>query len=444
MSNVTVTQTGGAATAAVTVSRGLQGAQGPAGATGATGATGAAGPNSITTSTSSNLTGYIAANGTNVTGATAATKLATPDTLVLRDSFGGGVSFTSSETESTTVNITNSGASDNVSSVALNVEATVFATGAQISSVGGTALIVASTNGTGATINSLTSTHLNVGNSKLVVANNGNTTLTGTITASNLSGTNTGDQFTSVTSNRLLGRHAGGTGAAQEVTVGNGLEFSGSGIRREALTGDITAAAGSNSTTLAGTIAGNKTFSGDLSFTSTTRPTSSGTGTPAATSLITLADGDARYSKVVGASLTAGVDSDVNTTTYKTVSELSFALEIGTYFIDAVLVHNGNASYATAGVKDRLNFSGTATASGSLYRVFDNATASGSVPNSRLSANTMLESAPSNRSQTTWRKGVLTVTAAGTLSVEIAQTVAVAGANTTLAAGSHLIVTRLI
>lgn len=35
----------------------------------------------------------------------------------------------------------------------------------------------------------------------------------------------------SVSSNRLLGRHAGGSGAGQEVTVGNGLEFSGSGIR---------------------------------------------------------------------------------------------------------------------------------------------------------------------------------------------------------------------
>ena len=54
----------------------------------------------------------------------------------------------------------------------------------------------------------------------------------------------------------------------------------------------------------------------------TIRPTSSESGTPAATSLITRADGDARYSKTVGASLSAaaGVDSDVNTTTYKTVT----------------------------------------------------------------------------------------------------------------------------
>mgnify|MGYP007090084482 CR=1 FL=1 len=47
---------------------------------------------------------------------------------------------------------------------------------------------------------------------------------------------------------------------------------------------------------------------GAWSFTSTTRPTSSGTGTPAATSLITLADGDARYLHPAGP--TAIVDDE--------------------------------------------------------------------------------------------------------------------------------------
>jgi hypothetical protein len=55
----------------------------------------------------------------------------------------------------------------------------------------------------------------------------------------------------SISSHHLLGRHAGGSGAGQEVTVGNGLEFHGNGIRRSALTGDVTASAGSNSTTIA-------------------------------------------------------------------------------------------------------------------------------------------------------------------------------------------------
>jgi hypothetical protein len=58
----------------------------------------------------------------------------------------------------------------------------------------------------------------------------------------------------SIASERLLGRHAGGSGAGQEVTVANGIEFSGSGIRRSALTGDITASAGSNTTTASAAI----------------------------------------------------------------------------------------------------------------------------------------------------------------------------------------------
>ena len=50
---------------------------------------GPAGPNSITTATASNLTGFIAANGTNVSGATAGATAATPSTVVLRDAFAG-------------------------------------------------------------------------------------------------------------------------------------------------------------------------------------------------------------------------------------------------------------------------------------------------------------------------------------------------------------------
>lgn len=51
---------------------------------------------------------------------------------------------------------------------------------------------------------------------------------------------------------RLLGRDTAGAGDIEELTVSGGLEFTGSsGIQRSALTGDITANAGSNSTTLA-------------------------------------------------------------------------------------------------------------------------------------------------------------------------------------------------
>lgn len=57
---------------------------------------------------------------------------------------------------------------------------------------------------------------------------------------------------------RLLGRDTAGAGDTEELTVGGGVEFTGSGgIRRSALTGDVTASAGSNATTLAAGNAGN-------------------------------------------------------------------------------------------------------------------------------------------------------------------------------------------
>ncbi len=55
-----------------------------------------------------------------------------------------------------------------------------------------------------------------------------------------------------VASDRLLGRDTAGTGACEELTVSGGLEFTGSGgVQRSALTGDVTASAGSNATTIA-------------------------------------------------------------------------------------------------------------------------------------------------------------------------------------------------
>jgi hypothetical protein len=57
--------------------------------------------------------------------------------------------------------------------------------------------------------------------------------------------------ITPVGHGKLIGRHGGGDGAAQEIGLDGGLEFHGGNIRREALTGDVTATAGSNATTIA-------------------------------------------------------------------------------------------------------------------------------------------------------------------------------------------------
>jgi hypothetical protein len=55
-----------------------------------------------------------------------------------------------------------------------------------------------------------------------------------------------------VATDRLLGRDTAGSGDAEELTVGGGVEFTGSGgIQRSALTGDVTAAAGSGATAIA-------------------------------------------------------------------------------------------------------------------------------------------------------------------------------------------------
>lgn len=70
-----------------------------------------------------------------------------------------------------------------------------------------------------------------LGNIKLTLTSAGNLTAVGTLAGSNLSGTNTGDQFTATTASRLLGRgSAGGAGAAQEMTVGTGLAISGTAL----------------------------------------------------------------------------------------------------------------------------------------------------------------------------------------------------------------------
>ena len=64
---------------------------------------------------------------------------------------------------------------------------------------------------------------------------------------------NLGAEFLgNITTDRLIGRDTTGTGETEQLTVGGGVEFTGSGgIQRSALTGDVTASAGSNTTAIA-------------------------------------------------------------------------------------------------------------------------------------------------------------------------------------------------
>lgn len=58
-------------------------------------------------------------------------------------------------------------------------------------------------------------------------------------------------KLATVSTDRLLGRDTTGTGNVEALTVGGGIEFSGAGgIQRSALSGDVNAPAGSNTTTI--------------------------------------------------------------------------------------------------------------------------------------------------------------------------------------------------
>ena len=58
-----------------------------------------------------------------------------------------------------------------------------------------------------------------------------------------------------IASDHLIGRDTVGVGAAEEIAVGGGLEFTGTGgIQRSALTGDVQASAGSNTTSIPTTV----------------------------------------------------------------------------------------------------------------------------------------------------------------------------------------------
>lgn len=60
-----------------------------------------------------------------------------------------------------------------------------------------------------------------------------------------------GTTLNNMTTDRILGRDTAGTGAVEQLTVTGGLEFTSSGgIQRSALTGDVAATAGSNTTTI--------------------------------------------------------------------------------------------------------------------------------------------------------------------------------------------------
>lgn len=78
------------------------------------------------------------------------------------------------------------------------------------------------------------------------------TNCTGLPTAGHVDDSVTFAKMQNIATDRLIGRDTASSGDPEEVSVGGGLEFTGTGgIQRSALTGDVTASAGSGSTTIA-------------------------------------------------------------------------------------------------------------------------------------------------------------------------------------------------
>lgn len=72
------------------------------------------------------------------------------------------------------------------------------------------------------------------------------------------------EKLQTIQSAHLLGRHGANTGNVQQVGIDGGLEIQGQNIRRAALTGDVTAPAGSNTTTIATGAVSTSKLGGDI------------------------------------------------------------------------------------------------------------------------------------------------------------------------------------
>jgi hypothetical protein len=83
-----------------------------------------------------------------------------------------------------------------------------------------------------------------------------------------------------ISSGHLIGRHSAGSGDPQSIGIDGGLELQGANLRRAALTGDVTASAGNNTTTIANDAVTNAKLANMAQATIKGRQAGAGTGDP--------------------------------------------------------------------------------------------------------------------------------------------------------------------
>ena len=157
-----------------------------------------------------------------------------------------------------------------------------------------------------------------------------------------------------ISSGHLIGRHSGGSGDPQSIGIDGGLELQGANLRRAALTGDVTASAGNNATTIANDAVSNAKLANMATATIKGR-TTAGTGDPedltasqargvlglgtaaevntgtGSGDVPTITDADARYGQALRAALTSNFTT--NSATFVDVTGLSITLDANSVYL---------------------------------------------------------------------------------------------------------------
>lgn len=197
---------------------------------------------------------------------------------------------------------------------------------------------------------------------------------------------------------------------------------------------------------------GTQTFSGAMVFTNAARPTSSASGSPEATSLITRNDGDVRYSRIQEATVDTVETTGTNTTTYIDSTQGQLGLAVGTYIIETWQQVEGTGAHPSGcSAKTKLRWTGTATSSGlrfmagtSTVSPFNqNAFPVMSQSGARVFNTEVMYNYNTNYGGINHLRFKFVVTVAGTLYIQFAPAAAVAGQLCSLHAGSFIRATQI-